>query len=358
MKKLLFCGLVFIIAIGLIGYKVTFKSADQLTSQTLSQNETLPLLNSIRCDGDSFGTAIGAIDPENIFIKRVAKDKGLVLTNAHVAGRKTIDVWNDIKANVPIPSPYKYHMLNVGFNDVRQYGATNYFEKEIAHRLKAIIAFLRSKTLYDDNNTHITYHGTWETNKVSESYGGSNHSTATPNSYAEFVFTGDKIAVGTFVLNAVGSDMTIAVDGVVKKIFTNGNQAGNPYGVTAIELTGLGSGNHTLRITKTDTGTDPLLIDWIGIPSDNPPVVIVNGLTIMKAASYSLYPPYNNGSDASIALANKTIKEYLVEFDKKVIFVDQSDYDLNNYNLTLSSDNVHPNDFGHEWLARNILKKI
>lgn len=313
--------------------------------------------NTFRVDGDSFGLAFGDANSNNIFPNRVARTMEVDLNNASVSGELAVVAWNKIKSDVSVPSIYNYHLLNVGFNDVRKYGNLPNFDQDLKNRITAIVAYLRLESIIDDNNTNIQYTGTWNVASVPDSYGGFNMYTSVPGAYASYAFDGDKVSVGTFVLGTAGSVMEIKVDGVVKKTFSNDYQTGNGYCSSAIEITGLGNGAHTLTITKTDTTNGNMYIDWIGMPSNNPPIIIYNGITKMKASEYDLHSPNNKGSDKAIYTANKAIREGLAEFDEKVVYIDQSDYDPNEWSLTVS-DGVHPNNLGHEWIASNIIRII
>lgn len=321
--------------------------------------EELHASQPTRVDGDSF-CLIGEREG-NIFIDRVAKSKNFTLTNAAHNGNLANDTWIKVKAEVAVPSPYKYHFINTGFNDVRRYGNVSLNDINIKNKIMNLVAYLRLATITNSDDAKIIYTGTWNSITSENFYGGEIKYTGVQNDYAEYTFTGDKVSIGTLGFNAPNAVMEFKIDGVVKYTYDTSNQGGdgaNGYSNIGIELTNLGTGSHVLRITKTDATTHNMFIDWVGVPSENPPIIIVNGLTKMETAQYTLYSPFNNGSDALILAANKAIREGLSAFDEKVIFVDQSDFDPNSNNIVLDSDHVHPNDYGHAWLADNILKRM
>jgi hypothetical protein len=233
-----------------------------------------------------------------------------------------------------------------------------------------MIAYMRLATIKDDDNS-IAYSpgtpGTWNTTgPLNDMYGKFNHYTGVPGATATTSFSGDRITVGTFGLCSSAGTIRIKVDNTVKFEQNMGNQCThhNNYTPYAVELRNLGSGNHTLTISKSDSTSGFIYVDYIGVPSVNPPVIIYNGITKMEAERYddSVYAPYTNGSDAAVANCNQAISQMIVNsFDLDVVFVDQSNYNPNTEALICRTavpvDFVHPNDAGHLKLQTNISNK-
>jgi len=331
----------------------TFVSSSSLAINQISINTT------IRIDGDSFCVGRFGENSNNTFANRVAKTKNLTIDNESVGGYALNDVLSKIYETINVPSQAKYNLINVGFNDIRLNGAKPYISNDVVNKVNNIISYLRLGTITDDSSNLLAYSGSWITQSQSGKlfYKNTFKYTNTQNSKLQYNFYGDKVSIGTFVLEKAGGIIQVAVDGVTKYTLNTTNQAAVDYASSSIELSGLGKANHVLTLTKIDSGTGNIYIDWIGIPSETPPTIIFNGITNMKTSMYTQYAPYNNSSDALTKKCNDAIRESLANFDEKVIFIDQSDYDPNSYNL-LCPDDVHPNNFGHEWIASNILKRV
>lgn len=357
-KKIVLLTIIFIMAIGQYAGAADLGLSADLTKYGIYGG-------NIRVDGDSFGLYryLNETREGNLFPERVARLKKFTLTNSSVNGSEANDVWHRINTGVSVPSQYNHHMINVGYNDVRHWGNLPSTNLDVKNKIVNIAAFLRLGSITDSADTAIMYTGTWASVlpvRPNDFYGTDARYTTTINDRANYYFMGNSVTIGLLGRsNTAGATVEIKVDGVVKQTINTANQcnSNSVYVNIAVELTNLGAGAHTLTITKTDASGSTLYIDWIGIPSLDPPIIIVNGITKMITANYALNAPYNNGSDALMLAANKSIREGLSMFDERVIFIDQSDFDPNNYNV-ISKDGSHPNDYGHEWIASNILKRL
>lgn len=340
------------------------KTVAEVSSEVVDINAQLSALTAkkaIRIDGDSFCT-IGDGKSGRLFWERVSKAKSLTPTNAGVGGAAIIDVWNLISRELTIPSPYDIHLVNVGFNDMRSHGDNPLCAKDAATRLRGVGGFLRLQSAKTSDDPSITYIGNWQTTSTPSEPGGEFYSpsvkyTSSQGDYVETDFEGDGFTLGTFFLSDIGATMELKVDGVVIEIVHTGSQALVDYSPTALEFSGFGPGVHTLRVTKISNDDQNIFVDYIGVPRADPPTVYFNGVTKMKDDMYSQYAPdWNKGSDSVVESMNKEVRKALSNFDSRIVFVDQSDFDPD-YNDLLLSDNVHPNALGHEWLASNVIKR-
>lgn len=317
---------------------------------------------SIRLDCDSFGLLDAPAG--KLFIDLISKSKGYDLTNAAVSGKTLFDAWKKITSEITLPSPYDIHFINLGFNDVRRWGDVEGIAPDVAARMVQLVKYLRLKNIVKHNDESIVYSGTWlESHNIDGSILGDTKYTGDQSSSATFNFTGSNLSIGTFALKEVNTNGTIeiTIDGTVVKTITMSRWEGRgEYGATVLEVTGLSDSAHTCVFKKIDASANNIYFDWYGVPSDNPPTVIINGITKMLSASYAdpAFTPFIHGSASAIADTNKVVRSNLAwNFDEKVIFIDQSDYDPDN-NYLVSADSIHPNDFGHSWIADNVLKRI
>jgi len=312
-----------------------------------------------RLDADSFGHTGGSANKR--FGERITRFKKLIFTNASVGGQSATDAWIKIKTEVSVPSTFESHILNVGFNDVRLNGDKTNISISVAHQIQAIVAFLRLKNIKLCNDPSIVYSGVWDiVSTLPEKVSPSIKYTNVQGAYVEFSFVGNNITIGSFNLETVGAGGTLEVkiDGVSKFTKTMDSEGAVAYVTEPIIIENLSEGAHTCRITNSvSNGNQNIYFDYYGVQSETAPIIFVNGLTKMKTAQYSINSPYDKANDTIINTTNNKIREILSNFDERVIFIDLSNFDPNNYNL-LDTDNVHPNNLGHEWIASNILKRF
>ena len=314
----------------------------------------------LRLDSDSFGS--GGYGEKQLFIEIAAKQLNLELHNRSVPGSVVHDAWLSMLSDNPrqqikIPSPYRNHVINLGFNDLRRYGESPLAPEEVVHRLTNLIAYLRLNTIIDQNDPTVKYTGKWTTMGGKDFYRQTLIATGDPGAAATVTFDGDSISVGTHVLGNEGGTIQLKVDGTVRYEAKVGPRCANNFASSAIELRDLGAGPHTLQISKSDAALDRYIyIDWIGQIAHETPKVYVNGITKMQKSTYGLYPPANHSSEELTVEANRLIAEAIQHnFDNHVIFVDQSSFDPDMQDLILASDRLHPNDLGHQLIAKNLM---
>lgn len=311
----------------------------------------------LRFDSDSFGQ-MSASDG-TLFIDVVSKIKGYELTNCAVGAQKLEDGWIKIKDEIKVPTTYDVHLINLGFNDIRYYGNTDNAVNDIVLRMKQIMTYLRLDSIKNSLDTAVQYSGTWNNVMFSESIGTTVNYTDKYNSSLKFSFSGNALSIGSYINNeSDAGTIEIKIDDKIQYIKKLPNNAGSKgHTVYPINITNLSNGKHTCTITKVDKGKGKIYFDWYGVPSDNPPLIIINGITKMKTSAYLMYDPYNNGKDMYVNQANQKINKAVSEFDDKVMFVSQYNFDPNKNDL-IRADQVHPNNLGHAWIAYNILNKL
>ena len=314
----------------------------------------------LRLDSDSFGS--GGYGEKQLFIEIAAKQLNLELHNRSVPGSVVHDAWLRLLSDNPlqqikVPSPYRNHVINLGINDLRRYGESPLAPEEVVHRLTNLIAYLRLSTIIDQNDPTVKYTGKWTTMAGKDFYRQTLIATGDPGAGATVTFDGDSITVGTHVLGNEGGTIQLKVDGTVRYEANVGPRCANNFASSAIELRDLGAGPHTLQISKSDAAPDRYIyIDWIGQTEKKPPAIYVNGITKMQKSTYVMYPPTNHSSGELTLEANRLIADAIKHnFDDRVIFVDQSSFDPDTQDLILGSDKLHPNDLGHQLIAKNLM---
>ena len=336
--------------------KLSTTLADLINGHTtqLAQIETqINYKKSMRLDSDSFGV-IGTTG--KLFIDRIARARDCMLTNKAVSSSTSVDVWIKLKDEIQVPTPYDIHVINIGLNDVRKWGDQMNYDYRLSHFINSIVAFLRLKELHITTDASISYNGVWQSYALPESF-STNRFTNIQGNFLEFNFEGDNLTIGTYSSVNSGT-MRVTIDGVIKLEINLASGHPTLYSIIPLCFENLGSGMHTCKIEKIDADTNRVVhFEYWGTKKEKPPICIVNGIMKMKTNAYTFYPPnWDKASDILINKANNTIRESLSMFDERVVYINQEDFNPNNYNLT-GSDEVHPNDYGHEWLASNILKQ-
>ena len=125
------------------------------------------------------------------------------------------------------------------------------------------------RTVVDSKSSKISYSGTWRTTRNAADRGGSVRFQFSQGS-ASMAFIGSSIAYVTRTTKSSGTS-TVSIDGKVVAT-VNGYSAATQHKKTAFSTTGLGSGRHTITITRTgkkdprSTGTNSIIDAFIVNP--------------------------------------------------------------------------------------------
>lgn len=189
--------------------------------------------------------------------------------------------------------------------------------------------------------------GIWTQTVYPFMYGGNALQTSSVGAILELAFNGDEIVVCTLQRDEgeLGGSMEI-VDGsgnvLVPSFATVGGMSaaasGTKYYSRSHRLTGFGSGDHVVRVRKTDVFALPIAVDCWWTPDSAPPQVLW-----MKEHRYATNPTvwaqYMTALDEVLAEA---------EFVDYAMSADGDD----EWNAaTMSYDNIHLNDEGHAHYA-------
>ncbi|WP_166791336.1 right-handed parallel beta-helix repeat-containing protein [Cryobacterium sp. Hh7] len=125
------------------------------------------------------------------------------------------------------------------------------------------------RTVIDSKSSKINYSGTWRTTRNAADRGGSVRFQFSPGS-ASMTFEGSSVAYVTRTTTSSGKS-TVSIDGKVVAT-VNGYSATTQHKQTAFSTTGLGSGSHTITITRTgkkdprSTGTNSIIDAFVVNP--------------------------------------------------------------------------------------------
>lgn len=260
-----------------------------------------------------------------------------------------------------------------GYNDIRQRGGNAFTFSKISMCYRSFLANQFLGTAVTANSPAITTTGTWtktyNTNVPGGKagrMGGFGAFTPTPGATAQWSFTGNTLVVGMIGTDGTAShsdSFRIQIDAVdygwynFNAVFDNLN----PTGPASVVLRNIGTGAHTVTITKGGNASYNLILDYLGTlnaPEKCAPVVI-GSIARMLDSNYRYAKATYNATigDTTVDRANFLIRDVIKEFQGyPVTFADINNF-FKIYGGT-SVDSIHPNDIGHTQLAQGFMSVI
>lgn len=317
--------------------------------------------------GDSFTVGNGASSSSHSYAQILsAVLRASSTSNNAVSGTGVLRAVVNLYADEAIPRTSGLTTILAGFNDLRRGGAAARTLAKIQHCTRAMLAALFAQTAKAADDASVTRTGTWTTftyaGKAAALSG--NALQAVSGATLTATISGDSLILGYLVSDGATYQFgpaTVTVDGtVVATIDPNSGTDGISDGTYAntvvpgvLVLRGLGSGAHTVVLTPI-SGTLPFTLDWIGTlaaPGACAPV-LVGTVPRMNATGYALSPAA--ATDAVMATGSLVIADIVAEFAE---FPVRAVWPNTQYDLTTGvyTDNIHPNDIGHQQIARAFL---
>jgi hypothetical protein len=177
---------------------------------------------------------------------------------------------------------------------------------------------------------------------------GIGKNTTSVGATASFQFTGTQVRICGIMQDGQSGLASVAVDGVAMGFwsFTGATSIGSPgYAPTAVDITGLSPGTHTVVITHTSGSY--VYLDWWASAAATRNITVANVMR-MTAAGYASY----GGSDANVATYNTTIAGLIATlngtFGATIKSVDI--HAAIDPATDLLGDGIHLNQSGH-WLV-------
>lgn len=340
-----------------------------IISTNLAQQQTISLSGRtvLRAYGDSFTAGQNASNSANRFINQYTTNKSLTLTNLASGGR---GVWYaaDQSANDTYTRSATVLSVMAGLNDIRRNGdATKTLNKiEAAHR--AIVLKAISSTTTAGGSAGCTRVGTFSPYNARAVGGTYNSTNPIPNAttaavasgdgdYWEWTFTGTQFGI-QFICNSGDVQTfgvaTIAVDGVTVATLDTNDKYDNvsdgtydnrrgPYGFT---WHGLTNASHTVRVTRS---VGFIVVDYfclIQTPANSAALLFAE-IPYLNTTGYALSPALGTASISNVATARiqAIINEYRALGFIAALVNTNRYYNLNN---GIDTDNIHPNDTGHD----------
>lgn len=307
---------------------------------------------------------------DNSYIKLICSLYGTTNTNRAVAGR---GIWEAIRlhnANVN-PTTGAFSVVMAGFNDVRRGGNAVKTLSKIEQGYRGIIVnqFMRTSLAANTVSASLTRSGSWSqffADTVGGKYNNGSFSSTSGN-YIEYSFSDNNVTVGMIGGDGVSQiygNFDVYIDGVLQGSYSvnnktdgisdgsNNNQR-SPY---ILFFNGLADGNHTIRITLTNSL--PVPVDYFGHLKDPnlcTPILLMEAPK-MNATGYAIAPA--NATDAIIDELNVLINSVANEFSSEFPIIVAKTNDWYNVATGLDTDNIHPNNLGHRQIYQSAYEAL
>jgi hypothetical protein len=305
--------------------------------------------------GNSYAIGTGASLTSLDFTTLLAAELDMTEINRAVGGEQTYQTLNramsdpDSTRTLTVPTDAGLFVFCSAINDVRRDGVVQAGVLLSTHSLHALIALVSAEARIEE--TAFTFTGAGWSAPVAAGgdyrfSGGFGRYTETLNEYVECAFSGDAITNYGFAFPGTTRSLTVEykVDGVAVRTVNYANDrspaaTGREWPRFAERLSGFGPGAHTLRVTKT-AGVDAMWVDLMTQPALNPPPIVI--VPPLPLAVYTADAPFNNGSDAAVALNVRQLGGIAAAYKNvRVAAVAWNPATM------IAGDTVHPNDLGH-----------
>ena len=308
--------------------------------------------------GDSITVGLNSTG-DNSYIKLLTSLYGATNINRAASGR---GIWEALRlhnANVN-PSTGAFSVVMAGFNDVRRGGnAVKTFSKiENGYRGIIVNQFMRTSIAANTVSASLTRSGSWS-QFFADTVGGKYNNGAfssTSGNYLEYTFSDNNVTVGMIGGDGVSQiygNFDVHIDGILQGSYSVNNKTdgisdgvnNNQRAPYVLFFTGLADGNHTIRITLTNSL--PVPVDYFGHLKDPnlcTPILLMEAPK-MNATGYAIAPA--NATDAIIDELNVLINSIANEFSSEFPIIVAKTNNWYNVTTGLDTDNIHPNNLGH-----------
>lgn len=318
--------------------------------------------------GNSYAQGQGASDPALRFSTLAATVLGLTEVNNAVGGEQTYETLTHVYQDPAGGRTFDGSALDADVvvfasvvNDSRLRGNTGDGYATTGTSLAALLA-LFSGGVRTDQSAFVESGPGWAswapTPGVFTPSGGSARKSSTNGDSFTVTAVGDVVTIFG-VGYAVGTTLGVEyrVDGALVRSREYGSlvNARTPavFPIYSEQITGMGDRSHAVNVKKV-SGTGNLFADSAVAPAANPPRVVIVPALRLPATSYGMYAPFNNGSDATLALYNQLVAGVARRFANVRIAKVQA-WDPA---AMVSADGVHPNDLGHQTIADAVVAAV
>lgn len=238
------------------------------------------------------------------------------------------------------------------------------------------LRLIRAGSITPWTDSSFVFTGSWATFPgVAGTRAGTLNYTTTAGDKFVKTWTGPDIDINLLALDdssgLAGAPFTMKLDGVAYAPAGYPTTTGNQFRTTlmsaafapmSIPVRGAGAGVHTLEITK-GSGANYLFVDCSMIPSPNPMTVVIEKVAALTTAGYNSYISTYGATGAGPAVDavyNQIIDDVVARFpsDGSIVVVDNNAAGFNPATMVSTSDNLHRNDIGEDFIANNMFKTI
>lgn len=334
---------------------------------------TTPDLNgSLISYGHSFLAEQGLTDTGGYYARQAAARLGLTYPTAPggtanalkraVGGSRAEDMVVQVMNGNPYAAGTKsLIVMQCLINSARLHGNDPVAVNSATQALRAALATICASSRVEETDPAFAYNPAFTSAASSSASGGNwkfNVSTGayvevvTPPTPAYIIFTGKQAAGPTItVTDSSNAGAVTSFDLSYQITASPDTPTSNPYAYkvpTALQ-------GHTLRFTKSDAGASSITVD-VMLPqsADAPRVVLMKEPYLLDYSRSTMFP---NGSDAALDAFNAIIDTMAAEFPN-VIVADPNKAGYWDKTIHIGSDGVHPNQAGHDALARTVVDAV
>jgi lysophospholipase L1-like esterase len=322
----------------------------------------------VRAFGDSITVGYSA-NPQTTesYVNQVGDRKEWPISNQAVSGSQVADTAGIVYSNVIEPADVALWLC--GYNDMRCVGTDTGKQSYFGDTVYALSVWL---TVPDSDkitaqSSGVTYVGSWSDSAY---YGGRlGKFSSTNGDTAAFVTKGSVayIVISRTTATASGQ-FSVTVDGIDKGVWdcygAPAPVSGLEYAPCLIRVAGLSSGSHSVVLTVVSSGGDAYF-DWAAGNSTRGPCLYLGNCLHMNSAGYATTGLSQGDGDEAVSQFNTIIGDVaatLREDGLKVFYVDADAryvaHDASDPDTDVSSDNVHPNNTGHDHVTDAFMDSI
>lgn len=300
--------------------------------------------------GDSITVGSGAKYASRSYVSLILNELGSpTFQNKAVGGNMAFDNTTAVHNSVIAVNDVSFYMT--GTNDERSYQESLAGLAAFTNCIKSQYAWMGIVNKIMPRTANATYTGNW-VDSLATGIGRRTDGTTTGQKVS-FNLTGETVYIGSIQSNSFNGTANVLVDGVQKATINTyvnvpNTLNGATYGSQVIKINGLSNTSHLIEIVCT---SGYVYFEWAGVAEYSSKVYAISPFRKTPSA-------YQSTGCSEFGLrqmrdATKSVAEELANDGINIEWIDT--YYLINPPADLTTDGIHPSDYGHRALAEHII---